>query len=267
MRIKSRYAPDGAGRAGAEQSAMQEKFWYLKRCDLFEQLDAEEMEALEARCLMRTFARKSLIYLPSDQSDSVLLLASGRVKLYHITNEGKEAVLALIEPGELFGELALVAPGQREEFAEAMMPSRVILIRGDAVRDLMERHPEVSLEVSRLMGLRRRRTERRLKSLLFRSNRERLIHLLLELVEKYGRPGPDGVLIDIKLSHQELASIIGSTRETVTVVLGELQAEGFLTIKRRQVVLKSLERLAASLGMAPPRIGGPQHESPPPHSR
>ncbi|NOX56426.1 MAG: Crp/Fnr family transcriptional regulator [Planctomycetes bacterium] len=234
---------------------MQEKFWYLKRCDLFERLDAEEIEALESRCLMRTFARKSLIYLPSDQSDSVLLLASGRVKLYHITHDGKEAVLALIEPGELFGELALVEPGQREEFAEAMIPSRVVLIPGEAVRELMEKHPEVSLEVTRLMGLRRRRTERRLKSLLFRSNRERLIHLLLELAEKYGRATSDGLLIDIKLSHQELASIIGSTRETVTVVLGELQAEGYLLIQRRQVILRNLEGLAASLGVSPPRVG------------
>ena len=233
---------------------MQEKFWYLKRCDLFERLDAEEIEALESRCLTRTFGRKSLIYLPSDQSDSVLLLASGRVKLYHITNDGKEAVLALIEPGELFGELALVEPGQREEFAEAMIPSRVVLIPGDAVRELMEKHPEVSLEVSRLMGLRRRRTERRLKSLLFRSNRERLIHLLLELAEKYGRPGSDGLLIDIKLSHQELASIIGSTRETVTVVLGELQAEGYLLIRRRQLILRNLDGLASSLGVPPPSV-------------
>lgn len=252
--IRQELQRDSAARAGAEQPAMQEKFWYLKRCDLFERLDAEEIEALESRCLLRTFARKSLIYLPSDQSDSVLLLASGRVKLYHITNEGKEAVLALIEPGELFGELALVEPGQREEFAEAMMPSRVVLIPGAAVRELMEKHPEVSLEVSRLMGLRRRRTERRLKSLLFRSNRERLIHLLLELAEKYGRPTSDGLLIDIKLSHQELASIIGSTRETVTVVLGELQTEGYLLIRRRQVVLRNLDGLASSLGVPPPPV-------------
>ena len=226
---------------------MDDKFWYLKNCDLFEQLGPEEIAGLESRCRYRKFERKSLIYLPSDAGDAVLLLASGRVKLYHITSEGKEAVLSLIEPGEIFGELALLDHGRREEFAEAMAASGVILIPGDAVRQLMETHPEVSLEITRLMGLRRKRMERRLKSLLFRSNRERLISLLMELVEKYGRPTNDGVRLGIKLSHQELASIIGSTRETVTVLLGELQTEGYLVIERRQIVLKNVDGLAASI--------------------
>ena len=104
------------------------------------------------------------------------------------------------------------------------------------------------------MGLRRQSVERRLKSLLFRSNRERLVHLLLELAEKYGHPTPEGTLIGIKLSHQDLASMIGSTRETVTVLLGELQAAGDLTIKRRQIILTQLDRLAACIDADPPLI-------------
>lgn len=95
-----------------------------------------------------------------------------------------------------------------------------------------------------MIGWRRRRIERRLKGLLFRSNRKRLIHLLLELAEDYGRGVPEGVLITLGLSHQELAAVIGATRETVTVLLGELQLEGFLSVKRRKLVVKALERLA-----------------------
>lgn len=118
----------------------------------------------------------------------------------------------------------------------------------------MEEHAGVALGVTRLMGLRRRRIERRLKSLLFRSNRERLVHLLMELAEKYGQRSADGVTLGIKLSHQELASIIGSTRETVTVVLGELQNEGSLIIKRRQIILRDMDGMARSIEMTPPRI-------------
>ncbi len=232
---------------------MDEKFWYLKNCDLFERLTSEQISQVESRSRLRTFAGNSLIYLPSDQSDSILLLASGRVKIYHLTREGKQAMLAIIDPGELFGELAVFDSGQREEFAETMEKSTIIMISGETVRQLILQHPDVSLGVTRLMGLRRRRVERRLKSLLFRSNRERLIHLLLELAEKYGRPTAEGLLIGIKLSHQDLASIIGSTRETVTVVLGELQAEGNLTIKRKQVVLTQVERLASSIDVKPPQ--------------
>lgn len=233
---------------------MDEKFWHLKNCELFERLSAEQIARLESRSKSKTFASNSLIYLPSDQSDSVLLLVSGRVKIFHLTSEGKQALLAFIDPGELFGELAVVGASQREEFAETMEASSVVLIPRAEIQRLMEEHPGVSLGVTKLMGLRRRRVERRLKSLLFRSNRERLVHLLLELAEKYGRRTSEGVLIGIKLSHQDLASVIGSTRETVTVLLGELQSEGNLTIKRRQIVLKKLERLAESIDSTPPAI-------------
>ena len=105
------------------------------------------------------------------------------------------------------------------------------------------------------MGLSRRRVERRLKSLLFRSNRERLVHLLFDLAEKYGRYTREGeFLLGIHLSHQELASIIGSTRETVTLVLGELQAEGSITVVRREIVLSQAGRLAEMIEMPLPKI-------------
>jgi CRP-like cAMP-binding protein len=246
-------AGDGQGTIGRDRRAgMDQQYWFLKSCPLFEQLPADDLARLESRSLARTFARGSLIYLPSDASDHVLLLTSGRVKLYHLTSEGKQAVLALVEPGDLFGELAVYDRGPREEFAEAMESSTVVKISGDEIRHLMASRPDVSLGVTRLMGLRRRRIERRLKALLFRSNRERLVHLLLELAETYGRRTPAGVEIEIRLSHQELASIIGSTRETVTVLLGELQAEGSLTIKRRQLVLIRVAELAASVDVPVP---------------
>ncbi len=235
---------------------MDEQFWYLKNCDLFERLTPEQTERLESRSRSREFKRNSLIYLPSDLADSVLVLGTGRVKIYHLTSEGKQAVLALIDPGEVFGELAIFESGKtpREEFAETMEPSRVILIPRQEMQLLMEAHPQVSLNVTKLMGLRRKRVERRLKSLLFRSNRDRLVYLLLELAEKYGKPTVEGVVLGIKLSHQDLASIIGSTRETVTVLLGELQHEGQLTIQRRRIILTKFERLAASIDIEPPQL-------------
>jgi CRP/FNR family cyclic AMP-dependent transcriptional regulator len=242
---------------------MDDKFWYLKNCDLFERLSVEQIAEVESRSRVRAFDRDSLVYLPTDANESVLLLTSGRIKIYHITSEGKQASLAIIDPGELFGELAVFENGPREEFAETMEKSTVVLIPASLIHGLMEQHTHVSLGVTRLMGLRRQRVERRLKSLLFRSNRERLIYLLLELAEKYGRTNPDGLLIGIKLSHQELANMIGSTRETVTVLLGELQSEGLLAIQRRQVILRNPTRLADSIDVPAPTLPTPQGTEPP----
>ena len=236
---------------------MSEKLWHLKSCQLFERLTDDQVARLESRAQSRTFGRGELIYLPSDPGHSVLLVASGRIKLYHITSEGKQALLGFIDPGELFGELSVFEAGQREEFAEAMEKSTVISIPRESLQTIMEAHAHVTLGITKLIGLRRRRLERRLKSLLFRSNRERLVHLLLELVEKYGRRTPEGIQLGIKLSHQELANVIGSTRETVTVLLGELQDEGSLMIRRRQVIITNMPRLAAAVDSPPPPIPEP----------
>ncbi len=233
---------------------MDDKFWYLKKSDLFERLTPEQIERLESRCKARTLKRGEMIYLPNDISDSVILVSSGRVKVYHITSDGKQALLALVDPGEMFGELAILDASKREEYAEAMESTTLILIPGKEIQKLMDEHPSVSVGVTKLMGFRMRRIERRLKSILFRSNRERLIHLLLELAEKYGRPTVEGVLLSIKLSHQDLASIIGSTRETVTVVLGELQDEKNIIIEKRRITLPNMEQLAASIDVAAPQL-------------
>ena len=234
---------------------MSEKLWHLAECRLFEHLSEPQLAELEAQALLRSIPPGSPIYLPIDQADGVLLLTSGRAKICSITAEGKQAILAFIEPGELFGELALFEDGQREEFAEAILPSQVVLIPREAMQQLMEANPQVSLGVTKLMGLRRRRVERRLKSLLFRSNRSRLVHLLVDLVEQYGRESEEGVELAIRLSHQDLASIIGSTRESVTVLLNELQGERLLRLGRRRIVLLDVPRLAASVDLAPPRLG------------
>lgn len=236
---------------------MTEQLWYLKQCDLLRGLTPEEFARLESRCRMRQFPRGTPIYLPADYADGVLLLASGRAKIGSFTDDGKQAILAFIEPGELFGELALLGGAEREEYAEAVEKSTVILLPADVMRDLLERRPDVSLGVTKLFGLRRRRIERRLKSLLFRSNRERLVSLLLELAEQYGERTPDGVRLKIKLSHQDLASVIGSTRETVTVLLGELQSEGRLKIGRRKIVVTDLADLAATIRAPAPTLASP----------
>lgn len=230
---------------------MNEKYWYLKQCPLFHQLTSEQLREVEASSFSREFGRGETIYLPSDMSDSVLLLARGRVRIYHVTSEGKQAILSFIEPGEMFGELALFSPSRRDEHAESVDKSLVVLMPRDVVHSLMARHPQISLSLTQLYGLRLRRIERRLKSLLYRSSRERLIHLLLELAERYGQQRETGLLINLRISHQDLASAIGATRETVTITLGELQQEGLIEVHRRRIYLQQVDRLSGSVDYGP----------------
>ncbi len=219
------------------------KIWYLKRCDLFETLTLEEAEALERRAVMRRFTKGELIYAPGDPGESVLVVASGRVKIKGITPEGKEFIFAFIEEGELFGELALVDESPRSDFAEAVEPTELLAIPRQVLCQIVEARPNVAFSVTKLVGLRRRRIESRLRNILFRNNRQRVAGVLLELLESHGELIGKEWLIRLKLSHQEIAGLIGTTRETVTIVLGELQLDGLIRVRRRAITVMNRDGL------------------------
>jgi CRP-like cAMP-binding protein len=224
---------------------MSESIWFLKRCDLFEQLTPAEKLRLERRAVVRTFKRREIIYFPSEPGQSVLVLARGRVKIKVVAADGKETIFAFIQEGELFGELAVLDSAPRNEFAEAVEESLVIALPREEMLWLMGQRPDVALHVTKLIGLRRRRIENRLRAILFRSNRERVVALLLELLESDGEAVGEHWDIKLHLSHQDLANLIGATRETVTLTLGRLQGDRLIRVKRRQIRVLDRKRLAA----------------------
>jgi CRP-like cAMP-binding protein len=149
-----------------------------------------------------------------------------------------------VDPGEIFGELAVTGDGDADEYAEATEPSTIVLFSADALRQVVEKNAGLAMGITRFVGFRRQRIKRRLQDLLFRSTQDRLTHLLLELAADYGRRVlPDATELSIRLSHLELASIIGSTREGVTLLLEKMQSEGLINVSRRRITIRSLNGL------------------------
>jgi CRP/FNR family transcriptional regulator, cyclic AMP receptor protein len=239
-----------------------QNFWHVRNCSLFERLNTDQLALLESQSRTRQFLKGSTVYLPHDSADAVFLLVVGRIRLGTATPDGKYAALGYIEPGELFGELSLLDATQREERAEAISDSTVVMLPSATISRLMDESAALAISVTKLIGFRRKRVERRLKSLLFRSNRHRLVYLLMDLSEQYGRSDGLRVHLDIKLSHQDLANLIGATRETVTVTLGELQQQRLLTLQRQKIILLDLPRLAQELNNIAPttRASDPAHD-------
>ena len=236
---------------------MADSFWYIKNCNLFAQLSASDIAQLESQSRMRTLKKGEPVYLPHEQADGVILVASGRVKICHATPDGKQSILGFVDTGEVFGELSLLGTEKRDEYVETTEKTTLVLLPKQALEEVIRKYPSIVLGVTKLIGARRQRVEKRLRNLLFRSNRERVIHLLLELCEKYGVNSENGIALNIRLSHQEMACIIGSTRETVTVVLGQLQKEGLLKIARRRVIIKNLGQLALEVNESAPVVKDP----------
>ena len=217
--------------------------WYLKSCRLFERLGDADAEQLNRHAVVRSFPKKSTIYAPADAGQTVLILVHGRVKIYDLTSEGRETILAYVETGELFGELAALDGQPRREFAEAAEPCELVAIPSTDFTDLLERRGDLALGVTKLVGLRRQRIETRLRNIFFLPSRPRLIRLLIELVDAHGERRGTSHALRFPLSHQEFAGFAGLSRETVTLTLGQLESEGLIAIERRRVMVLHLERL------------------------
>src|SRR3990172_1313713 len=128
---------------------MPEKLWRLKTCELFGRLSPEQIQRIESRSRSRTFPARNPVYLPSEKADSVFLLARGLVKVCHLTADGKESILAFVEPGELFGELAIFEGQERDELVETVEASTVVMIPAEEMKRLMAECTDVALRITK----------------------------------------------------------------------------------------------------------------------
>lgn len=213
-----------------------DKVWYLRRVDLFAGMDDREMQSLVERTTMREVERGRVILRPDDQARMVYVIKEGRVKISRYSPEGKEQILALLEPGDVFGELSLVRstePVQVEAFEDTL----VCGMQSEDFLALIRRQPEVALQVMKILAERLRAAEEEIADLAFRDVPGRLASLLLRLAQAYGDVGPAGRRLALRLTHQDMAAMIGSTRETVTAILNRFRDDGLITVDRRQIVI------------------------------
>ena len=211
----------------------------LSRCQVFEGLSLELREQLlDGSALMDADRRESLC-IPSDPA--VFVIGSGRVRRVRRTPE-RELTLGYYGPGDIVGEMSLIDSEARLEtvvldYVEALrVPPRLI-------HKLMSQDLEFASAMHRLMGERRLLAERRIDALLTRSVESRVAEFLLEASTKHGIPDSRGILVGVKFTHQEIASYVGSTRETVTLVLGAFKRGAVITTDHRRVVIKDVEGL------------------------
>jgi CRP-like cAMP-binding protein len=194
------------------------------------------------------FRRRRFIYRAGDPADSLFAIVQGRIKLCRIEQgTGREAVIDILSAGSLFGESALYsAAGLRENSAIAYEQSRLVRIPVGVFQMGMTEDKQLHNYTFRLMGQRLENAERRLADFALNAIPARLERLLAEFSERYGVLAGDGVLIDIPLPHREIASIVGSTRESVTVRLNAMRREGTIDFVNRRILVKRPQSPAVS---------------------
>ncbi|HEY3359535.1 MAG TPA: Crp/Fnr family transcriptional regulator [Polyangia bacterium] len=223
----------------------QRALWYLKKIPLLQDLPAEAMARLAESVEINEVRRRQVVYLPGDPGRSVYFVNGGRVKISKVTRDGKELTLAYRGPGDLFGELAMVDGGPREEMAEAMDNALLTeLERGDFER-LVQAQPLLGFRLAKLLTVRRREIENKIENLVFKDVNAKLAELLLRLGSDYGVDDARGTLVALKITHQEMANLIGSTRETVSLTLSQFKRRGLIRTDGRKVIIADREGLRA----------------------
>ena len=223
------------------------------RADIIRQLDFGAalsdllLERLAATSTAIDFRRRRFIYRAGDEANALYVIARGRVKLCRVEKASeREAVIDILPVGSLFGESALYSSaGLRENCAVAYENSRLIRIPVGEFKKGMTENRELYDYTFRLIGQRRAQAERRVVDFALDAIPARLEKLLIEYSTRYGVSNTGGVLIDIPLPHREIASIVGSTRESVTVRLNALRREGVIDFVNRKILIKRPESLAA----------------------
>lgn len=224
------------------------KIWFLKNINVFEGMSEEEMQRIDAMTQMSRIPPNQPIRFPHETSRNIYLLKSGHVKISRIDAEGREMILEIVGPGEMFGELALLAEEEEagkgdSDIVQALDDVLICAIRKDMFEQMMKDSPELSFRVTKRIGLRLRRFEKRVTDLVFKDVRQRLIAFLLSYAENFGKIRAGVVTIPMHLSHQEIALLTGSARQTVTTILNDLRSQGYIDFSRKGMTLKDMEGL------------------------
>lgn len=207
------------------------------------------MRRLQRASVRCDFGRGATVFTPDSDPHELYLLERGLVRIYRLSNEGNETTFGYVAPGEVFGELPAFGDFPRESFASAVHPSRVWKIPVPPFQRMLEQRPAVMLAVTRQIGQRMKRIESRVEKLVFRDVRARLAGILLELSEDFGKPRGDALALEIDLTQSELATLVGSTRQTINTSVGELESAGLIEREGRRLILvkpKELARVARS---------------------
>jgi CRP/FNR family transcriptional regulator, global nitrogen regulator len=205
----------------------------------------EDFEGAGIRVAERRLAAKDMIFAPGDPDDQVYFLLEGTVRLYKIYGDYKEATVALLREGDVFGELSLEETSRQNAFAEAITPARVAVVRKSVLNEVTKRCPEFALRLFSSFSERLRQSDETIESLLDREVSARLATLLSHLGDRFGEPCNSGTVLKVRLTHQDLANMIASTREAVSKEMSEFQRAGLIETRNHRIVVnRQLEKLS-----------------------
>ena len=212
-------------------------FSFLRQVALFRRLDQLQLQAIAALVVERQFAKGEQIILAEEQGDALFVIQEGQVKVSLVHEDGREFILSFLGPGEVFGELALLDGKPRSANVAASAPTCLLMLRRADFLQLLAATPQIAVSLLAELAARLRRTDQQVEGLALFNVASRLSKTLLRLALERGVETTEGLVLQDQLTHQQLANMTGSTRETVSRVLKQLESEGYIARRGQQILI------------------------------
>lgn len=215
--------------------------WLFEDVNLFTLLCPHKFAKFEKSHEFDFYKKNDFIYFEDDSADKVYLINYGKVKIGYVTEDGDEIITAILSKGEIFGEKAILGEEKRNEFAQSLdKETSICPITSETMMDMLLQDKAFSLKIYKFIGFRFKKLERRLQMLLFKDTKTRLKEFLKELGEEYGNQNviTKDTIIKHPYTQKEIATLIGTSRPTLNILLNELKNEAYLDFTRKEIILK-----------------------------
>ena len=215
----------------------------VRKAPLFTALDEASAATLRASMTGVKLSRGQVLFKEGDEGNQLFVVVDGKLKLGTTSNDGRENLLSILGPGDMFGELSLFDPGPRTATATAVVDSKLLALANDQVIGWVKEHPQVSLQLLGRLAQRLRKANDVLSDLVFADVPGRVAKAIIELGERFGTKKDDGLHVNHELTQEELAKLVGASRETVNKALADFASRGWVKLEPLAVIVLDYERL------------------------
>lgn len=215
----------------------------LRTAPLFAALDDDAAAALRSSMVEQRLTKGEVLFSEGEPGEKLYLIESGKIKLGHTAADGRESIIAVLGAGEMLGELSLFDPGPRTATAVAVTNTKVLSLGHEALLPWLVGRPDLAVSLLASLARRLRRTNEALADLVFSDVPGRVAKALLELGSKFGEDTPEGLVVNHELTQEELAQLVGASRETVNKALADFSQRGWIRIEQRSVTLLDVDRI------------------------
>lgn len=223
--------------------------WYLESIDVGDIFCENKMSESEGQHKHNAFKKNDYIYFPDESSDKIFFITEGSIKVGTTNDTGKQITKAILNKGEVFGELAIIGEETRRDFAIALENTKICTLSVSQMNAMMKDHGPLSMFFMKLMGSKVLQMEKRLESLVFKDSKTRILEFIVDQLEKRGQQVGYEWVIRNQLTHQEIANICATSRQTVTTLLNDLRSQNIITFDRRRMLIRDLDKLKAEMNV------------------